>query len=1077
MAESILRLRVDNQEYDAKIKSASEGLQRFAKSAHDCGGAITNLEKNEIAFIRELGSMNTVATTAEGKVRELQKAYRELAFTYKELTDEEKRDPAGKALAASLDELRTRAQNAKKSLDEINREMSGGKFGEFGSIIDSIGKKMGITGNLTDMLTSKTALLTGAVGAGIAVIGEAANKWADYNKEIGKQTGIVRVTTGLQGEDANIMTDSIRAMVDVYNVDFREAVKAANTLISQFGKSGDETIQLLQDGMRGMINGDGNNLLHMIQQYAPAFRDAGIAADQLIAIIHNSQGGIFTPQNMSAIVMGIKNIRLMTDQTREALAKLGIDGQDMAEKMSQCTMTVFDAMRTVMQQLQKVEAGSKTAGEVMQRVFGRQGAAAGTVLAKAIETLNLNLDETKTKTGQVGDAYNDLYDSTVKLNSAIREAFGYDGWNQMAIGIKSKLVSALADVIDKLGTIRNYLGRTNPSSSNTRFNVDKDIANIDQVSTREKRYDVYVRQLRAYEQKVAEIDRVIASVEADVGKYGWNAQHMAPNGQMMSNRQRFNELTANRNRVSDALEDFRKRGYQHVDNPVRPDKKDDKIIPLDIPEPSKGKTDAERAQDNVKKALQDYEQAIQKAALEVEAGRMTDAEAIKKRYAAQLKLWEAYGDAYNIVKDPKYKEAQDATAEEIKKLGGEVTASIEAQKKAQEAARQLEQAQKKLADAQREQADALASGNLKAYNAASEKVTNARADVQRLGGSTTTSVNIQPKIVDSVMKSIPSEIQKKIGTIMLPLQFSLTDNNLQAFITNLKDRLSQAEVGSDLYNNLTAQLADANALAGFIEIAVKNGIDTAQFNPKDLWGKIFGENPGDYIDDAKMEEIRKKMEKLIGKPISLDFNTGDVKVDDKRKEKNEDKLLGNVSKLTSGISSISGGLKSMGVELPEEVNKAINAIQGLMSVIQGVNSVISIFSASTQTANTVAVSTNTVAMTALTSAVVANTTALSIETATNFISPFFAQGGIVPHAAGGWVVPGNDHSDRTMVAVSSGELILNKAQQGNLASLMENGGISGLNLSATISGEQIRLVLNNNGRRTGRGEYVQTNFR
>ena len=30
-------------------------------------------------------------------------------------------------------------------------------------------------------------------------------------------------------------------------------------------------------------------------------------------------------------------------------------------------------------------------------------------------------------------------------------------------------------------------------------------------------------------------------------------------------------------------------------------------------------------------------------------------------------------------------------------------------------------------------------------------------------------------------------------------------------------------------------------------------------------------------------------------------------------------------------------------------------------------------------------------------------------------------------------------------------------------------------LEAVVTGEQIRLALNNNGRRTGRGEYVQSN--
>lgn len=84
------------------------------------------------------------------------------------------------------------------------------------------------------------------------------------------------------------------------------------------------------------------------------------------------------------------------------------------------------------------------------------------------------------------------------------------------------------------------------------------------------------------------------------------------------------------------------------------------------------------------------------------------------------------------------------------------------------------------------------------------------------------------------------------------------------------------------------------------------------------------------------------------------------------------------------------------------------------------------------------------------------------------------------------LIPGNSFSGDNlrmpvvgggMIGVNSGEVILNRAQQGNLASQLENGASQNLKLDAVISGEQIRLVLNNNGRRTGRGEFVQSTRR
>ena len=151
-------------------------------------------------------------------------------------------------------------------------------------------------------------------------------------------------------------------------------------------------------------------------------------------------------------------------------------------------------------------------------------------------------------------------------------------------------------------------------------------------------------------------------------------------------------------------------------------------------------------------------------------------------------------------------------------------------------------------------------------------------------------------------------------------------------------------------------------------------------------------------------------------------------------------VLGGVA---GGLSQVTGGLEQLGIDIPEGINKAIGAIQGISTILTGIA-----------------------------------TTLIAIEAiaGADAIIPF-AHGGIVGRAANGFIGGNNYSGDMIPIRVNSGELILNKAQQGAIASQLQDGGMAGMQLSAIITGEQLRLVLNNNGRRTGRGEYVTTNFR
>ena len=124
MADSILKLRVESSEYDAKLKKAAEGIRHLADVAHQGGGELTGLEKAELDYVKALGEMETKSRTAAGSVRELESTYKELKVIYDQLNDVEKADEGGKALAASLEQIKTRAQEARAQLDNASKSLS-----------------------------------------------------------------------------------------------------------------------------------------------------------------------------------------------------------------------------------------------------------------------------------------------------------------------------------------------------------------------------------------------------------------------------------------------------------------------------------------------------------------------------------------------------------------------------------------------------------------------------------------------------------------------------------------------------------------------------------------------------------------------------------------------------------------------------------------------------------------------------------------------------------------------------------------------------------------------------------------
>ena len=147
--------------------------------------------------------------------------------------------------------------------------------------------------------------------------------------------------------------------------------------------------------------------------------------------------------------------------------------------------------------------------------------------------------------------------------------------------------------------------------------------------------------------------------------------------------------------------------------------------------------------------------------------------------------------------------------------------------------------------------------------------------------------------------------------------------------------------------------------------------------------------------------------------------------------------------LAGGMNQIAGGIEQLGIDIPEGFNKAIGVMQAVAAILTGISTVVTIIAA------------------------IQGTKAIPI------IGWALARGGLVK-AAGGYQVPGNNYSnDMVPALLNSGELVLNKAQQGNLAAQL-SGGQGGYAAQPYVNGEMILLGTNNYLGRSGQGEVVTT---
>ena len=314
--------------------------------------------------------------------------------------------------------------------------------------------------------------------AGVAAAGVAFKWWYDYNAGLQEATRLTQQFTGKQGDDLKAFRNEVQVIADTFNADFKETLIATNALSQQFGIDASEAIKIVKDGF--IAGGDANGqFLDTLKEYPAYFKEAGINADEFVAIIaQTNKAGIFSDKGVDAIKEANLRLREMTTATADALEGIGISSEQVQKDLQSGEKTTFDVMQEVSQRLNELPASSAAVGTAIADIFGGPGEDAGLQYLKTLKDIDTELDNVKKDSGELGKLQEEQLNSQLELQNALSGLFDATGGNFETLQTRVKVFinEALTGLIKGVISLVNYVIELYNESLSVRVVVNSVIA-------------------------------------------------------------------------------------------------------------------------------------------------------------------------------------------------------------------------------------------------------------------------------------------------------------------------------------------------------------------------------------------------------------------------------------------------------------------------------------------------------------------------------------------------------------------------------------------------------------------------
>ena len=461
---------------DAKTDKAQQELLELERATRDLSkemkarqNRMLDLEaagKKETAeyknLQKEVRSYSKLIADNNKKLSELRSAMDVNAMTMSQLKKHAKElqkalnDTSKATNPQEYERLASELRTVNGRISELKRDASG--LGE------SMGKEStGIMGKFEGMFSSISGGWTKLVGVATAAVAsisaaiEGAKWFYNYNMEVEEAQRLTREFFNIQGDELVHTQSQISALAEQFGKDYKEVLGTVESLTNQYGISTAEAINVIKDGLQAGADLNGT-FLSQIQQYGPAFSDAGASVKDLVASITQTRSGIFNEAGMGLIQTATNRIRTMSSATQSALNSIGISSKQLEADLISGKTSILEAIKMISGKIKELPENSMQVGQVMKAVFGKTASNEGMKLVKTLADMSTNMEELKGVTGEYGELQREQVEAQAELNEKMSKFFGLgeNGFDEITMKAKIFGVKALSKIIDYTVKIINY---------------------------------------------------------------------------------------------------------------------------------------------------------------------------------------------------------------------------------------------------------------------------------------------------------------------------------------------------------------------------------------------------------------------------------------------------------------------------------------------------------------------------------------------------------------------------------------------------------------------------------------------